>query len=290
MQLRISFRELEVFVAICEQLTVTRAASVLSMTQSAASQSLSALESALGTVLFDRVGRRLVSNEHGRLLLPRARAILDLGLDAQNLFLRSAALLRLGASTTIANYLLPQRIAGFRSQNPETGIELMVGNTQETIAAVATFQVDVGFIEGPCHHPELRIEPWMEDELLVVVAANHPFAEGEPGLEQLAASSWILREAGSGTRQEVDRLLLPAIGMFSAVMELGDSEAIKYAVEAGLGISCLPRRVVAAQLKQGSLHALSLPRLSRTLSRIMHRDKVMTRGMSDFLAYVDQNA
>lgn len=288
MQLRISFRELEVFVAICEQLTVTRAAVALSMTQSAASQSLAALESAVGTALFDRVGRRLVANEHGRLLLPKARAILDLGQEAQNLFDGGAAHLRLGASTTIANYLLPQEIARFRSRQPHTGVELLVGNTQETIESVAAFRVDVGFIEGPCHHQDLQIVPWRDDELVVVVAGNHPFTARMPGLDELAAASWIVREAGSGTREEVERLLLPRLGAFSVSMELGDSEAIKYAVEAGLGVSCLPLRVVAEQLQQGRLYRLPLPKLSRVLYRVMHRDKAMTRGIEQFLAFIEQ--
>lgn len=288
MSLHISFRELEVFVAICEQLTVTRAAEALAMTQSAASQSLASLESALGSTLFDRVGRRLVANEHGRLLLPRARAILDLGQEAQSLLSSAAANLRLAASTTIANYLLPQQIAGFRHQHADTGVELLVGNTQETIAAVAAFRVDVGFIEGPCHHPDLRLTPWRDDELVVVVPTQHPFATHLPAMSQLAASPWILREAGSGTREEVERLLLPRLGAFSVAMELGDSEAIKHAVEAGLGVSCLSRLVVAEQLKQGRLHALPLPPLGRMLYRVMHRDKVMTRGMQQFLAFVEQ--
>jgi len=286
MQLRISLRELEVFVCICEQLTVTRAAQVLSMTQSAASQSLAALESALATGLFDRVGRRLVANEHGRLLLPKARAMLDLGREAQSLFNGVAAHLRLGASTTIANYVLPAQIASFRQQFPESGVELLVGNTAETIAAVAAFRVDVGFIEGPCHHPELKIDAWCDDELVVVVARDHPFATRMPSMAQLAQATWILREAGSGTREEVERLLLPQLGAFSVAMELGDSEAIKHVVAAGLGVSCLSRRVVAEQLEQGKLHALPLPTLRRKLSRIMHRDKVMTRGMAHFLAFV----
>ncbi|BEV73113.1 MULTISPECIES: LysR family transcriptional regulator [unclassified Paludibacterium] len=284
MSLRLSLRELEVFVAICESLTVTRAAERLAMTQSAASQSLSSLESALGTVLFDRVGRRLVANEHGRLLLPRARAILDLGHEAQTLFSGTAAHLRLGASTTIANYLLPQQIATFRREHPAVRLELMVGNTDEIVAAVAAFQVDVGLIEGPCHHPELLVQVWRDDELLVVVGPQHPFAVAMPDWQTLAQAEWILREPGSGTRQEVERLLLPQLGTFAVAMELGDSEAIKHSVAAGLGVSCLPRRVVAGELARGELVALPLPVLTRKLYRVMHRDKVMTRGMSQFLA------
>lgn len=286
MTLRISLRALEVFVAIADCATVTLAAERVWLTQSAASQALASLEQGVSAPLFDRVGRRLVLNENGRLLLPKARALLDLSLEAQNLFSGGAAHLRLGASSTIANYLLPRLIAGFRRLNPNSGVELLVGNTQDIIHAVASFRVDVGFIEGPCHHPELRIYPWRDDELVVVVAAEHAFVRQMPDMATLAAAPWILREAGSGTREEVERLLLPRLGTFAVAMELGDSEAIKHAVEAGLGVSCLPRRVVAEQLLRGVLHALPLPVLTRSLYRVMHRDKAMTRGLAHFLDYV----
>lgn len=289
MSLRLTLRELEVFVAICEETNVTRAAQRLAMTQSAASQSLSTLESTLGSALFDRVGRRLVSNEHGRLLLPKARAMLDLGQEAQSLFSGAGAHLRLGASTTIANYLLPQRIARFRLNTPAARLELMVGNTEEVVAAVAALRVDVGFIEGPCHHPDLQVHPWREDELVVVVAPGHPFADQPPTLAALSGAEWILREAGSGTRQEVERLLMPRLGAFAVAMELGDSEAIKHAVSAGLGVSCLPRLVVAGEIERGELAALDLPPLTRNLYRIMHRDKALTRGMTQFLAQLEQD-
>lgn len=287
MSLRIRLRELEVFVAICEQSSVTGAAQALAMTQSAASQSLAALESALGVALFDRVGRRLVVNENGRLLLPRARAMLDLGQDTQNLFAGAAARLRVGASTTIANYILPEHIARYRRALPQGGLELLVGNTGEIVEAVAALRVDVGFIEGPCHHPQLRVTPWQQDELVIVVGSGHPFADAAPTLDALAGADWILREPGSGTRQEVERLLLPRLGTFSVVMELGDAEAIKHAVAAGLGVSCLSRRVVAEYLASGRLREIGLSGLQRSLYRVMHRDKVMTRGMSAFLAALE---
>jgi DNA-binding transcriptional LysR family regulator len=94
-----------------------------------------------------------------------------------------------------------------------------------------------------------------------------------------------MRESGSGTREEADRLLLPRLGAFSVAMELGDSEAIKHVVAAGLGVSCLPRCVVAQQLQRGELHALPLPPLMRKLYRVMHRDKALTRGMERFLGF-----
>ncbi|PXX46015.1 LysR family transcriptional regulator [Aquitalea magnusonii] len=285
MALRLSLRELEVFVAVTEQGTVTAAAGQVALTQSAASQALAALETGLAAPLFDRVGRRLVLNEHGRLLLPRARAMLDAAQDMQRLFDSEAAMhLRLAASTTIANYLLPEQIARFQLQQPQARVELLVANTADVVEAVAGFKVDMGFIEGPCHHPDIVVEPWQDDILVVFAAASHPLAQGAVSLSRLAQAQWVLRESGSGTREEVERLLLPHVGGFAQVMEMGHSEAIKRVVAAGLGVSCLSLHVVQELLDSGQVVAVlaPLPALHRPLYRIHHKDKSQTRGMLAF--------
>ncbi|POZ63790.1 LysR family transcriptional regulator [Chromobacterium alticapitis] len=288
MSLRISLRELEVFVAVAEWGTVTRAAEQVALTQSAASQALDKLEQGLGAKLFDRVGRRLLINEHGRLLLPRARALLDAAGDMQDLFHGGELALRIGASTTIANYLLPPLLAAFRRDWPQARLELEVANTRDIVEAVAAFRVDFGLIEGPCHHPELLATPWRQDELLVFAAADHPLAGRKAALAELAEAGWILREAGSGTREEVERALLPHLHRLAINMELGHSEAIKHAVAAGLGVSCLSRHVVADLLAAGGIVELDadLPQLTRTLWRIQHRDKSVSRGMEAFDGYL----
>ncbi|QEL56800.1 LysR family transcriptional regulator [Chromobacterium paludis] len=284
MSLRISLRELEVFAAVAERETVTRAAERVALTQSAASQALDKLEQGLGVKLFDRVGRRLVINEHGRLLLPRARALLDAASDMQDLFLGGELALRIGASTTIANYLLPPLLAAFRQDWPQARLELEVANTRDIVEAVAAFRVDFGLIEGPCHHAELLASPWRQDELVVFAAADHALAGRKVAADELAEAGWILREGGSGTREEVERVLLPHLSRLAINMELGHSEAIKHAVAAGLGVSCLSRHVVADLLAAGGIVELDadLPTLTRTLFRIQHRDKSISRGMEAF--------
>jgi DNA-binding transcriptional LysR family regulator len=285
MAMRLTLRELEVFTTVADAGTVTRAADQLALTQSAASQALASLESGLGVTLFDRVGRRLQLNEHGRLLLPRARALLDAAHGVEQLFDGAAASLRLGASTTIANYLLPSWLARFRAAHPDAWVELEVANTRDIVEAVAGFAVDVGFIEGPCHHPELTVTPWRDDELVVFAGAGHPLAGRQVTLAELAQAPWILREAGSGTREEVERLLLPELGALPVALEIGHSEAIKHLVAAGMGVSCLSRVVVADLLAAGTLVEIdaALPALHRSLYRVMHRAKAVTRGLAAFL-------
>jgi DNA-binding transcriptional LysR family regulator len=284
MALRFTLRELEVFCAIARQENVNRAADALAMTQSAASQALARLEEALGQSLFDRHGRRLVLNEEGRLLLSRAQALLDEAEALQGLGDELLSL-KLAASTTIANYLVPAQLAALRRLHPQARVALTVGNTGEVVAAVAALEVDFGLIEGPSHHPDLRVEPWREDELVVFVAAGHPLAsQGLDSLQQLADAPWLLREGGSGTREEVERVLLPLLGRLNVDMEIGDSEAIKRAVAAGLGVSCLSRSVIADLLERGQVKALDgLPPLKRMLHCIRHRDRAVTRGMARFL-------
>lgn len=282
--LRLTLREVEVFAAIAAHGTVTRAADAVGLTQSAASQALDKLENGLGVALFDRIGRRLAINEHGRALLPRARVLLDSAHGIQGLFTAGEYRLRLGASTTIANYVLPPLLAAFRAAWPQAQVEMEVGNTQDIAAAVAHLAVDFGLIEGPCPHPDLQVEPWCEDELVVFAAATHPLAGRPVSRKELAAADWVLREPGSGTREEMERLLRPLLPRFGVSMELGHPEAIKNAVIAGLGVSCLSRQAIGRELAQRLVVPLQakLPPLPRMLYRIRHPQKAVTAGMAAF--------
>ncbi|MNH15650.1 HTH-type transcriptional regulator CysL [compost metagenome] len=260
---------------------------VLALSQSAVSAALADLEGQLKVLLFDRVGKRLVINEHGRLLYPKALALLEQAGEIEQLFLHDSGALRIAASSTIGNYMLPEMIAHYRKDFPATPLELNVGNSQEVIVAVADFRVDLGLIEGPCHMPELVTQPWLEDELVVFAAPDNPLLQQPVTLATLASAPWILRERGSGTREVLDHLLLAHLPNFQLVMELGNSEAIKHAVRHGIGISCLSRRVVEEQLASGVLVELSipLPPLMRTLYLIHHRQKHISNALQRFLSY-----
>ncbi|CEJ63875.1 MULTISPECIES: DNA-binding transcriptional regulator YeiE [Citrobacter] len=288
--MHITLRQLEVFAEVLKSGSTTQASVMLSLSQSAVSAALTDLEGQLGVQLFDRVGKRLVVNEHGRLLYPRALALLEQTTEIEQLFREDNGAIRVYASSTIGNYILPAMIAGYRRDFPDLPLELSVGNSQDVINAVLDFRVDIGLIEGPCHSTEIISEPWLEDELVVFAAPSSPLTTGSVTLEQLAASPWILRERGSGTRELVDYLLLSHLPRFQMAMELGNSEAIKHAVRHGLGISCLSRRVIAEQLQAGTLSEVPvpLPRLVRTLWRVHHRQKHLSNSLLRFLRYSDQ--
>ncbi|MDU3076532.1 MAG: LysR family transcriptional regulator, partial [Mixta calida] len=222
-----------------------------------------------------------------RLLYPRAVGLLEQAADIEQLFREDNGAIRLYASSTIGNYLLPGMLAVWRRDYPQLPLELSVGNSQDVINAVADFRVDLGLIEGPCHLNDIVSEPWLEDELVVFAAPEAPLLQQPVTLESLAAAPWILREHGSGTREIVDYLLLSHLPQFQLALELGNSEAIKHAVRHGMGISCLSRRVIAEQLETGSLVEvpIPLPKLSRTLYRIHHRQKHISRALERFLSY-----
>ncbi|MBD2783568.1 LysR family transcriptional regulator [Xenorhabdus sp. DI] len=285
--MRITLRQLEIFAEVLKSGSTTQASQQLALSQSAVSASLTDLEGQLGVQLFDRVGKRLVTNEHGRLLYPKALALLEQAGEVEQLFKLELGALRLAASSTIGNYMLPEMLARYRQDYPETPLELNISNTGDVIKAVAEFRVDLGLIEGLCHDPELITQPWMKDELIIFSSPESPLLQHALGIEDLIKAPWILREKGSGTREVLDHLLFSQMPRFNIAMELGNSEAIKHAVQYGMGISCLSRRVVQEQLKNGTLSELVIPGLSlnRTLYLIYHRQKHMSNALKKLLSY-----
>ncbi|MBD1226251.1 DNA-binding transcriptional regulator YeiE [Xenorhabdus griffiniae] len=285
--MRITLRQLEIFAEVLKSGSTTQASQQLALSQSAVSASLTDLEGQLGVQLFDRVGKRLVTNEHGRLLYPKALALLEQAGEVEQLFKLELGALRLAASSTIGNYMLPEMLARYRQDYPETPLELNISNTGDVIKAVAEFRVDLGLIEGLCHDPELITQPWMKDELIVFSSPKSPLLQGELNVEDLIKAPWILREKGSGTREILDHLLFSQMPRFNIAMELGNSEAIKHAVQYGMGISCLSRRVLQEQLKNGTLSELVIPGLSlnRTLYLIYHRQKHISNALRKLLSY-----
>lgn len=288
--MHITLRQLEVFTEVLKSGSTTQASVVLALSQSAVSAALADLEGQLGVQLFDRVGKRLVTNEHGRLLYPKALALLEQSVEIEQLFQQDLGALRIAASSTIGNYMLPGMIAKYRRDFPGTPLELNIGNSQDVIEAVADFRGDLGLIEGPCHMPELMTQAWLRDELVVFAAPDNPLCHKMLTLEELADAAWILRERGSGTREVLDHLLLAKLPHFKLVMELGNSEAIKRAVRYGMGISCLSRRVIADQLANGELIELNIPLspLIRTLYLIHHRQKHISNALQRFLSYCQE--
>jgi DNA-binding transcriptional LysR family regulator len=295
--MHLTLRQLQIFRAIALSGSTTAAASSIPLSQSAASAALKELERVLGARLFDRVGKRLLLNDGGRALLPMALAVLDGAQNLQAAFLSSQQALpvelHIFASTTIGNYILPSLLARFRETVPTARLELQIGNTLDVVTAVRAFNTDLGFIEGPCHAKDIVVIPWQEDELVIVASPSHPLAKAarlrKVSVKQLAATQWLLRESGSGTRETVEQALLPHLLNIPASMTLGSSEAIKNSVAEGLGVSCLSRSVVRdlVAAKRLSVLATALPRLTRTFLMIHHERKVLSEPLRKFVAHCE---
>lgn len=287
-----TLRQLEVFVAVARHGNVTRAAAEVFLSQSAASMALAEMEKQLGGNLFDRKGKRLLVNERGRALLPRAQEVVSRVQEIEELFgtgaEKLAGVLKIGASSTIGNYLIPRIFGNFVQAHPEPRLTLDVGNTEQVIHEVKHFRVDLGFIEGFCHDQELETIPWRQDRLVVFASPQHPLArQKEVTPADLAAVNWILRERGSGTREVFETAIAGKIPELRLFLELGHTEAIKEAVEAGLGISCLSRLTIARALELGVLVALPTPflNLERRFSILLHKEKYRTEVLRTFLAF-----
>lgn len=292
-RLHLNLRQLEVFVATARAGSTRAAADRISRSQSAASSALAELESSLGVLLFDRLGRRLVLNENGRALLPRARSLLDDAAEVQDLFSdEHAAPLRVAASFTIGEYLLPQLIADWTQQHRRSRVQMRIGNTSDVIDAVAGLDADIGFIEGPQTHSDLVVRRWLDDDLVVVAPPGHALAGRTATLRQLADAVWVVREHGSGTRQATDAWLIGNLDAVHVGFELGSTEAIKRVVAAGGGLGCLSRHAVAQSIDDGRLVELRtrLPRAARRLAIVVHTDKRLGRATRRFLEHCTASA
>ena len=297
--MHLSLRQLEIFAAVADHGTTTAAGSAIALSQSAISSALAELERSFDGRLFDRVGKRLRLNEAGRALLPEARALLDgartiergFGIGSRASDVRPPIRLRLGASTTIGNYLLPALIARFCADQADAEVHVSIGNTGDVAAAVERFDVDLGFVEGPCDARELTVHPWLDDELVVVCAALHPLAlqarDGRVSLAQLRTASWLLREPGSGTRAAVEQALLPSLHALHGRLSFGSTEAIKQATAAGLGLTCLSRHAVEDLVSLGRLVVLrtTLKTLRRRFHVVHHRRKRLSSGLERFVRH-----
>ena len=271
----VSLRKLEVFTTVAKHGSVTQAAKQLLLSQSAVSMSLADLENHHNGELFIRSGRTLILNDRGKLLLPLAEEILKQTLDFVR-HLESSALeptgeLTIGASTTIGNYLLPLLIANFSKRYPKARITMKVGNTELISDSLEQGQIDLALIEGTCRIKNLRQVHWRDDQLVIIAAPDHPWVEkGEVKSQELQEAEWIIRETGSGTREVFEHALGVSLNQRSTVIELGHTEAIKKAVEAGLGVSCLSQLAVQRELDLGVLVAITTPLdLSRSLTLLL---------------------
>ena len=286
--------QLAVFVAVAERQHVTRAAKSLNLAQSAASAAIAALEARHGTTLFHRVGRRVELSEAGRIFLGEARAVLSRAQAAEQVLAELGGLkrghLRVQASQTISGYWLPRHLVAFRRAYPEIDLHLAIGNTAQVAAAILAGEAELGFVEGDVEEACLSAVQVARDSLLMLVGPGHRlWGVSEVTVADLLASEWVLREIGSGTRSAFEQAL-SGIGISAeslrVVLELPSNEAVRAAVEAGLGATCLSASVAAPALEAGLLQAVTFALPDRSFMVLRHKERSLSRAAAALLAII----
>jgi DNA-binding transcriptional LysR family regulator len=286
--MRYTLRQLEVFTAIARVESVSRAAETLAMSQSAVSGSLADLERQFDVRLFERVGKRLVLSELGRALWPEAEALCEQarGLEL-NLSRQLSGELRVGATLSIGNHLCAPLMAQFMRDNPSARVSLSIANTEEIARSVKSFEIDVGLVEGELSDPELDVTRWRDDELVVFCSPRHPLAKRRAlSDEDLTGSKWIVRERGSGTRQAFEHALHGLLPQLQIALELTQTEAIKGAVQAGLGLGCVSRLALTDAFRHRTLVPCRVPQrdFHRSFFFVVHQRKFKSPALESWLA------
>lgn len=287
-------RRLQVFHTVARLLSFTKAAETLHMTQPAVTFQVRQLEEHFNTRLFDRTHNRISLTEAGKRVYEYADRIFELYSEMENSVREMtgeiSGVLIMGASTTIAEYMLPALLGDFKHKYPEVNVHLKVSNTDGIVHMVENNVIDLGVVEAPVTNKNLVVEVCRMDQLVAVVPPTHPLAKHQTvGIAQLLEYPYICREEGSGTREVISEYFLSSgvnVSDVTVCMELGSPEAIKGAVEAGMGVSIVSRATILKELQLGSLVAINLdPPLERPFSFVHQKQKFRHRAMDELLEF-----
>lgn len=282
--------QLRIFVEVAQREHLTQAASALFLSPSAVSSSIKALEERYGTALFHRIGRRIELSDAGLIFLIEAQRTLASARAAENTLSELGQMRRgtlaIHASQTIASYWLPRLLVQFSQTYPAIDLTLEVGNTDSVAQAILLGGADLGFIEGDIDEPSLAIEAVGEDQLVVVVAPDHPWSAGVPlAAADLVQAQWILRETGSGTRSAFEKALsdmgVPVAAM-QVALSLPSNEAVRSAVMAGPFATAISELVVASHVQAGLLARAALVLPARGFSMLRHPERHRSRAALAF--------
>lgn len=287
-------RRLQVFHTVARLLSFTKAAESLHMTQPAVTFQVRQLEEYFNTRLFDRTHNRISLTEAGARVYEFSDKIFELYGEMENAVREMtgeiSGSLTIGASTTIAEYMLPALLGDFRTKYPDVSIHLKVSNTDGIVSMVENNTIDLGVVEAPVSNKNLVVDECRRDNLVAIVPPNHPKAgQKKITLDDLLEYPFICREEGSGTREVIAEYMANASdchNCMSVAMELGSPEAVKGAVEAGMGVSVVSNATIQKELRLGTLVAIDLnPPLERPFSFVHQKQKFRVRVMEELLEF-----
>lgn len=278
----LNLNQLRVFYAVAKAGSITRAAEALRISQPAVSKQLSEFEGSTGLFLLDRLPRGVRLTPAGRSLAEQAERLFAIERSAEELLstLRSGlqSRLRVGASTTIGSYLVPELFGALEQRSPQVELSLEIGNTAQVHDLVRNDRVDLGLTEGLSGAPDLVSVPFGEDELIAIVAPGDPFEHSVPTLDEFLARPLILREPGSGTREVLEREFRTRGLSPKPAFELGSTEALKKAVSKRLGVGFVSSLAVELELHAGRLSHVKLRNFS--LRRLLHKVQLPERELT----------
>lgn len=290
--------KLKVFCTVAETKSFSKTSEIIHLTQPAVSLQIQALEEIYETKLFDRSSSTITLTPAGEILYKYAKEILALYATSEKVIGKLIGLVKgsitIGAGSNIGNYLLPSFITDFKRTHPKIKIHLQVGNTKRVVELLNAGNIDLGLVEGDVVRQKMIVKKLISDELLVIVSPTHPWAKKkEVSVSDLTEEPFIFREAGSGTRQIIEKFLArhgvtPHEMKISVV--LGSTEAIKDAVESGLGISIISRWAARKESKYGTLHLLSLreEKMVRDFSLVINKkNSLSSNALDEFLTFLN---
>ena len=291
-----TIRKFEIFYEVAKELNMTKAAKKLYISQSAISQAILEMENILGIKLFNRIGKKLHLTNEGKLFLNYVRRILNIYNESvqvvKDINKLEKGVLKIGASTTIGIYVMPKIIKNFLKIHKNIDISIKIENTQNISEMILENKIDLAFVEGPVHFEEIIVENFWEDELVFIAPSLKKWNNIRYiGPSQLEGEKIIMRESGSGTREIFDNAMVRSNIKYNIAFELGNTEAIKKAVESGMGISCLSKRTIKDEIRYGKLLSFRLKalRIKRYFKLIYHKDKYKSKLFQNFVEFAKNN-
>jgi DNA-binding transcriptional LysR family regulator len=288
--MELSLKLLQIFRAVVDARSFTKAAAALSVTQPAISRGVRELESRAGVPLLVRGPGKVRLTEAGDVLLAHARVILDAARAAEDdiaaLHGLTRGTLRVGASSTIATYLLPPVLQAFHARHPGVELRLTTSPSRFIAELLVNRDLDVALVEAPVRDPRLAVEFWRDDELVVVVAPTHRLARASGPVQPVALERELLvmRELGSGTRDIVVAGLKKAGVRPRQIFDADSTEAIKQIVAAGLGVAIVSRAAIVESLALRRLVIVDVDhlRIRRPLNRLIVQGGWQTAAVQAF--------
>lgn len=292
--MNISLKQLKVFVGITQHTTLSAASERLYLSKAALSMSLSELEKQLGHPLFDRVNHRLILNQEGQKLLPLADELLHRANDINTLFsphATASGTLKIGASDTIGNHVLPSILSRFRQQQQHYSQQVFISNSELICQKLRDFELDIALIEGHAQQSDLISTVFSQDTMCIIAPLSHTLAaKPQLSFNDLANSQWVLREAGSGSRSFFLQNLATHIDNWSQSFELNTTEALINSVAEGLGLGCLSSLAAQYALNDGRVTQLNLNHpMQRQFWLVMHKDKYKNPLLTQFIDFCVHN-